>query len=381
MTIHQAKGLEFDTVFIVGMSEGIFPSHRSIRENGLDALEEERRLAYVAITRAKKELYLTESEGFSHEGIEKYPSRFIYEITPENLLNRIGFVSAELKKGLRNLIRQMNAAIAGGRNAQPGTRVTHPVFGKGEIISSEGESYRIFFEKLQKEKPIQKNFRGLVFEGRETIVKTEYTEYTALAPSRKEPDKPPAAAPASSPAATSVAKHLPDEEEKGIAEHRGKWSQEGVPHTGWVCIDIEDLGRPAAVCEMCESQEIRYVHYMQHKDYPSILKAGCVCAGHMENNPLRAKQRDDFMRSRAEKRKRWLTHRGWKISKKGNEWIEATGYIVVMKCQDSCWRALIKRESPQTPFEQWSRRKYTSKNEAKLAAFDSLTKILSDAEK
>lgn len=64
MTIHMAKGLEFDYVFVLGLSEGIFPSFRALSESD-EGIEEERRLAYVAFTRAKKQLYLTDSEGFS----------------------------------------------------------------------------------------------------------------------------------------------------------------------------------------------------------------------------------------------------------------------------------------------------------------------------
>ncbi|MQT13074.1 hypothetical protein [Segnochrobactrum spirostomi] len=73
--------------------------------------------------------------------------------------------------------------------------------------------------------------------------------------------------------------------------HFGKWSMPGVPHKGWTCIDIEDLGAPDAVCEMCERQDIRYVPAMQHADYPEILHCGCICAGHMEANVERAAAR------------------------------------------------------------------------------------------
>jgi hypothetical protein len=59
----------------------------------------------------------------------------------------------------------------------------------------------------------------------------------------------------------------------------GKWSQQGVPQKGRICISFEDLGEPATQCEMCENQDIRYVHQMQHPDYPHILECGCVCAG------------------------------------------------------------------------------------------------------
>ena len=65
---------------------------------------------------------------------------------------------------------------------------------------------------------------------------------------------------------------------------RGKWSQAGVPHRGWQCIDIEDLGEPYAECQMCESQIVRYVHYMEHHSYSEILEVGCICAGHMEGD-------------------------------------------------------------------------------------------------
>lgn len=81
MTIHQAKGLEFPYVFVCGLSEGIFPSHRTIRERKTNGEEEERRLMYVAVTRAEKALFLTDSEGYNYNsGFNKYPSRFLTEI-------------------------------------------------------------------------------------------------------------------------------------------------------------------------------------------------------------------------------------------------------------------------------------------------------------
>lgn len=89
MTLHAAKGLEFPTVFIVGMEEGIFPHSRSLMDSG--QLEEERRLAYVGITRAKEKLYLTyaSSRLYFGERLTNPPSRFITDI-PENLLENVG---------------------------------------------------------------------------------------------------------------------------------------------------------------------------------------------------------------------------------------------------------------------------------------------------
>jgi DNA helicase-2/ATP-dependent DNA helicase PcrA len=89
-TIHQAKGLEFDVVFVIMLCDGLFPSSRSAES--ADGEEEERRLFYVSITRAKNELYLTYPQirgGYGASGVDTYqsPSRFLAEI-PEDLLNR-----------------------------------------------------------------------------------------------------------------------------------------------------------------------------------------------------------------------------------------------------------------------------------------------------
>ncbi|MGI4753083.1 MAG: 3'-5' exonuclease, partial [Janthinobacterium lividum] len=89
MTLHGAKGLEFDVVFLPGWEEGVFPSQRSLDEEGEKGLEEERRIAYVGITRAKKELYIThaESRKIFYEIVRSYPSRFLAEI-PEEIIIR-----------------------------------------------------------------------------------------------------------------------------------------------------------------------------------------------------------------------------------------------------------------------------------------------------
>lgn len=85
----------------------------------------------------------------------------------------------------------------------------------------------------------------------------------------------------------------------------GKWSEAGVPHRGWSCVDIEDLGAPDHICEMCERQEVRYVHHMQHPDYPNVLRCGCICAGHMEEDLARAHRRETTLRSAARRRRTW----------------------------------------------------------------------------
>jgi len=142
MTIHQAKGLEFPFVFIIGLSEGIFPNMRTIREGKKDGEEEERRLMYVAITRAEQALFLTESEGFNiSTKTNKYPSRFLAEIKRELVVTE-GVVSPELWKGTKNLSHVLDEDFEQERadyNDSPfqlGDLVTHPVFGEGRIVGT-----------------------------------------------------------------------------------------------------------------------------------------------------------------------------------------------------------------------------------------------------
>jgi hypothetical protein len=81
-------------------------------------------------------------------------------------------------------------------------------------------------------------------------------------------------------------------DEQLVSQRRVKWSESGVPHKGWTCVHIEDLEEPDITCEMCESQNVRYVHHMQHQIYPDILKVGCVCAGHLNAASNRGKWRE-----------------------------------------------------------------------------------------
>lgn len=142
MTIHQAKGLEFPYVFVTGLSEGIFPNMRSIREGKKNGEEEERRLMYVAITRAEKALFLTESEGFNvSTKMSKYPSRFLAEIKRELVVTE-GVVPEELWKSTRNLTHVLDQENFDQDRAEynspfkVGELVKHPVFGEGVIVAA-----------------------------------------------------------------------------------------------------------------------------------------------------------------------------------------------------------------------------------------------------
>lgn len=149
----------------------------------------------------------------------------------------------------------------------------------------------------------------------------------------------------------------------------GKWSQQGVPQKGWTCIGFEDLGEPAAECEMCENQEIRYVHQMQHPDYPNILDCGCVCAGRMEENYAAASKRESDSKNLAQRRARWLK-RKWKVSTNGNDYLKTDGFHIVVFARSGGWSGTITNLANGIATQ--ARRVYETQDKAKLGAFDGM---------
>ncbi|RDI97274.1 DNA helicase II [Dyella solisilvae] len=137
MTLHSAKGLEFPVVFLVGMEEGLFPSQRSVEDEG--RLEEERRLAYVGITRARERLFITHAESRRMHGVEMLarPSRFLAEIPPE-LIDEVR-PRVQVSRPLYGA--RPNSGSISLEESLPlklGQRVSHPSFGEGVVISAEG---------------------------------------------------------------------------------------------------------------------------------------------------------------------------------------------------------------------------------------------------
>jgi DNA helicase-2/ATP-dependent DNA helicase PcrA len=147
MTLHTAKGLEFPLVFLCGMEDGLFPHQRSV--NDLDGLEEERRLCYVGMTRAMKQLYLTYAEQRRLHGVDSYnaPSRFIQEIPPVMVAEvrpriRVSQTHASASIGAPERRRgwdsgSLSETIGGGMRL--GTRVRHGKFGEGVVLTVEGQ--------------------------------------------------------------------------------------------------------------------------------------------------------------------------------------------------------------------------------------------------
>ena len=136
MTVHAAKGLEFPYVFLCGMNEGVFPS-RKVRS--LTAMEEERRLAFVALTRAKKGLFLSEADGRNFDGSPRYPSRFLLDIDP-HLLEFVQPPDAGLLEEAREAIEASLRLLPEDEasfSLPVGQRVRHFLFGEGTILGED----------------------------------------------------------------------------------------------------------------------------------------------------------------------------------------------------------------------------------------------------
>jgi ATP-dependent DNA helicase UvrD/PcrA len=181
MTLHAAKGLEFDTVFLPGWEEGLFPNQRALEEGGAAALEEERRLAYVGLTRARRRAIVSYAANRLVYGYwqSALPSRFIGELPAENVVQSAptGMFGAELRRRASSADRAWPETGAGAlaetrwtsrRNPppliegraervtarpepahpfSPGQRVFHQKFGYGSVRAVDGERLEIAFEK------------------------------------------------------------------------------------------------------------------------------------------------------------------------------------------------------------------------------------------
>lgn len=159
MTAHAAKGLEFPCVFLCGMNEGVFPS-RKVRTR--QAMEEERRLAFVAVTRAEKELYLSEADGRNFDGSPRYPSRFLLDID-EKLLTFTRPPEEGMIRRARDYIGHSQAGLpeADGQTVFPaGQRVRHALFGPGTVLDTDMDrgAHVVQFDEM--ETPRKISFRA-----------------------------------------------------------------------------------------------------------------------------------------------------------------------------------------------------------------------------
>jgi DNA helicase-2/ATP-dependent DNA helicase PcrA len=153
MTIHTAKGMEFPVVFLCGLNEGVFPSRKTFTP---EDMEEERRLCYVALTRAKGRLFLSDSEGLGNDGLYKLPSRFIFEagdaIDYDHPLD-----SAMIEKTMRFIHDNTDELNLKNNLFSEGDVVKHPVFGRGVIksVDIKNNAYNILFDGFSTERSIR----------------------------------------------------------------------------------------------------------------------------------------------------------------------------------------------------------------------------------
>ena len=142
MTVHSAKGLEFHTVFVTGLEEGLFPHENSLNE--FDGIEEERRLMYVAVTRARRKLYLTHAQSRMLHGQTRYnvPSRFVDEIPRDLMLwlspQRQRARAFDIDEAEWGQVRSAPQATPPAPTWRIGQSVKHAKFGLGVIIDAEG---------------------------------------------------------------------------------------------------------------------------------------------------------------------------------------------------------------------------------------------------
>lgn len=461
MTIHASKGLEFPVVFIIGFSEGIFPSSKTIEQRKKAGLEEERRLCYVAITRARERLFLMDSEGFSQNGIKKLPSRFLFEIGAGNYV-RVGEISKELEEESRAYISKTMTPFeykAKEQALEVGESVEHHAFGCGTIVAFDEKRgcYTVRFDRLPQPRNISADYFAKNHANEEYIPLSAAEKLSdtdaALPPSdsikslasgtaksspkenskveqkqEKEEQEREQEAPlslstltadtpvAEIPAAETPAAEMPaadksfskesesqsfvaelyeepgsdlndkdvfeegevigtpsketkisEELRKKLAETDNLWKREDVPHSGWSCIGITDLGEPVGVCEMCGYQIIRYVHNMIHPLYPKTLGVGCVCAGKMEENPERARKRERDYKNRHARYENFKK-RKWKTSAKGNSYLKIRNHVIVLfSARGDGWSFSIDSE--------FSKVSYSTKDDAINAAFLALCKL------
>ncbi len=475
MTIHASKGLEFPVVFILGFTEGVFPSAKTIGERKNLGLEEERRLCYVAITRAEKHLFLMESEGASQNGMQKLVSRFIEEIGEQNYV-RIGQISEDLKQESRSYKAKLDREIGVEQDdtRKVGEVVEHHIFGRGTIeeIDVKRSSYLIRFEKFAQPRSIscryfehehedirqkyigQENTAGggegqqadIVGAGGSNLAggdvcaaeETERSEedrevyacevcgieeaecseedrevYACEVcgieeAERSEEDREVYACEVCGIEETERSEENkevnvcevytvegvdcsetyqavgePDEDnaresdllralrrkvEQLKSDTPNLWKSDDVPHDGWTCSGIEDLGAPVGICEMCGYQIIRYAHHMEHPRYHS-LTAGCVCAGRMEGDIEAAKRREADYKNRESRRASFFKKK-WKHSKKGNEYLKTDGHVIVL-CQLERTRNQWKYAIDNT----FCKTLYSNRDTAAAAVFDALEEM------
>ena len=315
MTIHASKGLEFPVVFILGFSEGIFPSSKTIEERKKLGLEEERRLCYVAITRAQEILYLMDSEGQSQQGIKKLPSRFLYEIGEENY-QRIGRISDDLERESWGYIHRLNREMI---EELPAPQNDGIQMIEHHIFDSKRKVYSVQFDGVREPRAINADYfnqkhESILPENIPQLISQDLQIPHTVEEAVDEDE--------------DLYRKLPHYEEE-FEDEPDHWNDPDFPKIGWVYTGITDLGSPSGICQMCGFQIIRYVHHMYHMETGRQLDCGCVCAGKLEGDIDKARKREAAFKNK-EQRKINFKKKKWKCSSRGNEYLKIKNHLIVL---------------------------------------------------
>lgn len=149
---------------------------------------------------------------------------------------------------------------------------------------------------------------------------------------------------------------------------RGRWSDPGVPHKGWRWVGSTDLGEPSQLCEMCATQQIRYVHHLVHELAPHELDVGCVCAEHLTADYAALSAAEARLRARDDRGRRWTRAPAWAQNARGN-WTrrgDRPGEAMTAYAQGSRWRWVWSLGEQQ----RFSERSYALAHEARRALYD-----------
>ena len=150
------------------------------------------------------------------------------------------------------------------------------------------------------------------------------------------------------------------------------WDKNEIPHKGWRCIEVYDIREEGvaaedaeyATCEMCGKEQVRFVHIVEHGDFPQRLSVGCICAMKLSGDYVNPRNQEAKLRNKALRKKKWLT-RKWRISAKGNEYLNVEGHNLVVlpsRYQQGLWKYKIN--------DRFSRQSYGSVEQAKTALFE-----------
>jgi hypothetical protein len=107
------------------------------------------------------------------------------------------------------------------------------------------------------------------------------------------------------------------------------WNKDGVPHKGWNCRNVTDTGQATSKCEMCGNGTVRYVHYLEHDEFPDVIKVGSECSKKLAENYSIASWVEKRIKSHPSERAKWSS-KAWKISRSGNPYLKYEDYLITI---------------------------------------------------